>query len=166
VCDGRRSTDAILASLTLPAREGVRVVPLIDIQGEHHFNSVFLEDVRVPTENLVGDESRGWYVSATTMDFERSGIRRIAGLRRIRPSAGDANYEVSITKLLASETNQTIHNLHVGIRGLHGRLSDLESNDEGEGGSAGNGFIAAIARGASEIQRNVIATRGLGLPRG
>ena len=194
--------------------DGVRVVPLIDMQGEHHFNSVFLEDVRVPAENLIGEENRGWYVNATTMDFERSGIARIAGLRRIRDRTLDAqrrapavlaggahrarlaecavavevsanlayrvasmqsaglmpNYEVSITKLLASETNQAMHNLHVGIAGMHGQLSSLGSGDAGEDGSAGNGYIAAIpatiAQGSSEIQRNVIATRGLGLPRG
>ena len=194
--------------------EGVSVQPLIDMQGQHHFNSVFLEDVRVPAENIVGDENRGWYVNATTMDFERSGIARIAGLRRLLDRTidslragglriGDAarrarlaeqavathvsanlayrvtsmqsaglvpNYEVSITKLLASETNQAIQNLHVGICGLHGQLSHLLGDADEEGGSAGNSYIGAIpatiAQGSSEIQRNVIATRGLGLPRG
>jgi alkylation response protein AidB-like acyl-CoA dehydrogenase len=198
--------------------EGVRVVPLIDMQGQHHFNTVFMEDLRVPAENLVGEENRGWYVNATTMDFERPGIARIAGLRRIldrtleaqrkaTPLAGSGarrmrlaahaaavevsanlayrvasmqssglipNYEVSITKVLASETNQAVHNDHVGITGLYGQLSGIGTGDAtfeaDHGGSAGNGYVAAIpatiAQGSNEIQRNVIATRGLGLPRG
>ncbi|MBM3141364.1 MAG: acyl-CoA dehydrogenase, partial [Chloroflexi bacterium] len=66
---------------------GVRVVPLIDMQGRHHFNEIFLESVRVPASQIVGGENRGWYVNAATMDFERSGIGRIAGLRRARDRA-------------------------------------------------------------------------------
>ena len=194
--------------------EGVTVEPLIDMQGQHHFNKIFLEDVRVPAENLVGDENRGWYVNATTMDFERSGIGRIAAVRRIFDRTTEAqretevrgghsarrmrlaeqavaadvsailayricslqssgfvpNYEVSISKVLASEIDQALHNLHLAIAGMHGQLSNLDGEGGGRGGSAGNGYIAAIpgtiAQGSSEIQRNVIATRGLGLPRG
>src|SRR5690606_27689636 len=62
---------------------GVRVVPLIDLQDRHHFNEVFLEDVRVPASSLVGEENRGWYINASTMDFERSGISRFAFLRQL-----------------------------------------------------------------------------------
>lgn len=61
---------------------GVEVRPLIDLQGRHHFNEVFLEDVRVPLDNLVGEENRGWYINAQTMDLERSGGAHIGTLRR------------------------------------------------------------------------------------
>jgi alkylation response protein AidB-like acyl-CoA dehydrogenase len=40
----------------------------------HDFNEVFFDNVRVPKENLIGEENRGWYVGTTTLDFERSGI--------------------------------------------------------------------------------------------
>src|SRR5690606_40263966 len=55
--------------------------PGITIQGipnmayRRDFNQVFFEDVRVPAGNLLGGENRGWYVAATTLDFERSNIR-------------------------------------------------------------------------------------------
>src|SRR5690606_1488710 len=46
------------------------------------FAEVFFEDVRVPVANLVGEENRGWYVGATTLDFERSNLGRISSCRR------------------------------------------------------------------------------------
>ena len=49
---------------------------MIQMTGEHGFNQVLFEDVRVPARNRVGEENRGWYVATTTLDFERSGIER------------------------------------------------------------------------------------------
>ena len=57
---------------------GVTVRPLVNMLGSHAFNEIFLEDVRVPRSNVVGEENRGWYVATTTLDYERSGISRIA----------------------------------------------------------------------------------------
>ena len=51
---------------------GITVRPLVNMAGNHDFNEVFFDDVRVPTENLIGEENRGWYVGTTTLDFERS----------------------------------------------------------------------------------------------
>ncbi|MGD9895044.1 MAG: acyl-CoA dehydrogenase family protein, partial [Dehalococcoidia bacterium] len=53
---------------------GIQIQPLINILGDHSFNQVFFESVRVPRENIIGEENRGWYVGATTLDFERSSI--------------------------------------------------------------------------------------------
>ncbi|MCA3923847.1 acyl-CoA dehydrogenase family protein, partial [Burkholderia sp.] len=39
---------------------GVEVRPIITLDGEHEVNEVFFTDVRVPVENLVGEENRGW----------------------------------------------------------------------------------------------------------
>jgi alkylation response protein AidB-like acyl-CoA dehydrogenase len=51
---------------------GVTVRPLRQITGEHGFNQVFYEDVRVPKTNLVGNKNQGWMVAMTNMMFERT----------------------------------------------------------------------------------------------
>ena len=42
--------------------------------GNHEFNEVFFENVRVPATQRVGEENRGWYTLAVALDFERSSI--------------------------------------------------------------------------------------------
>ncbi len=194
---------------------GVRVVPLIDMQGRHYFNEVFLDSVRVPAENIVGEVNRGWYVNASTMDFERSGIARWAFLNRTleralrggtasNPASGSAsrgrlaaaairsevgkllshrvtalqsagglpNNEVSVAKLTVTETIQQVTNAAVHKNGLHSLLIDEQTDDAEDAPHMpwGSLYLDAvrhtIGQGAAEIQRNVIATRGLGLPRG
>jgi alkylation response protein AidB-like acyl-CoA dehydrogenase len=79
------------------------------------------------------------------------------------------NYEASMNKLYRSEANQRIAGTAVKILGMHGGLFRGEDQAPLDGRfshmyvSAVSGTIAA---GTSEINRNVIATRGLGLPRG
>lgn len=51
---------------------GVTVRPLNMLNGEHHFNEVFLEDVAVPAENLVGEENQGWLYAKTLLGAERT----------------------------------------------------------------------------------------------
>ena len=53
---------------------GLTTSPLIDMMNNHGFNEVFFDNVRVPRANLLGEENRGWYISTTTLDFERSSI--------------------------------------------------------------------------------------------
>ena len=210
-----------ISILVVPLKApGVRIVPLMDLQGRHHFNEVFLENVRVPAENLIGEENRGWYVNAATMDFERSGIARFAFLRRtmdralgdlretrgcdrgavgtdaqrrrlsdaaIRTEVGKnlayrvtalqnagalPNYEVSIAKLTITETIQQVCNSALNLSGMHGLLAQAAQDDD-EGSPAmewGPLYLDSlrhtIGQGAAEIQRNVVANRGLGLPRG
>ena len=47
----------VLIDMTSP---GVTVRRIITIDGSHEVNDVFLEDVRVPVENLIGEENKGW----------------------------------------------------------------------------------------------------------
>ncbi|MGE0600234.1 MAG: acyl-CoA dehydrogenase family protein [Dehalococcoidia bacterium] len=197
---------------------GITVRPLINMLGDHEFNEVFFEDVRVPAANIMGEENRGWYVGTTLLDFERSGVNWSAsgrrsveqltafaketrgangrliddgplrnGLANLRieveasrllsyqvvwmQSRGKIpNYEASMSKAFGSELGQRIANFGMRMIGLASQR--IDANDPGAplGGGFGRAYMrtvpGTIAAGTSEIQRNIIATRGLGLPRG
>lgn len=56
------------------ASPGIDVRPLYLLNGEHEVNEVFLQDVRVPVENLVGEENKGWDCAKYLLTYERTGI--------------------------------------------------------------------------------------------
>jgi alkylation response protein AidB-like acyl-CoA dehydrogenase len=62
---------------------GITVRPIETIDGERDANEVFFDDVRVPVENVVGEEGKGWDVAKQLLGSERSGIARI-GLSKER----------------------------------------------------------------------------------
>ncbi|HEY3096253.1 MAG TPA: acyl-CoA dehydrogenase family protein [Acidimicrobiia bacterium] len=76
---------------------GIEVRPLRQINGVAHFNEVFLTDVRIPHENVVGDVNGGWAVAQTTLGAERAliggggavGFRDLARLAREQERTGD-----------------------------------------------------------------------------
>jgi alkylation response protein AidB-like acyl-CoA dehydrogenase len=53
---------------------GITIRPIITIDGQHHTNQVFLDDVRVPVENLVGGEGGGWTIAKFLLSNERVAI--------------------------------------------------------------------------------------------
>lgn len=61
---------------------GVHVRPLVDIAGGRHFNEVFLEDVRVGGNAVLGEVNQGWSVSSGTLGGERSGYMGGSGNAR------------------------------------------------------------------------------------
>jgi alkylation response protein AidB-like acyl-CoA dehydrogenase len=200
------------------ASPGIDARPLINMLGDHSFNQVYFENVRVPRSNLIGEENRGWYVGATTLDFERSSIatsiqvnqvveefvrfareapgganrlRALPGLRtELAERAVEAqtarllsyqvismqqrglipNKEASVAKLFTSELDQRILGTGMKLLGAYGQLLDTADPRAPLGGRMPRGYMASstatIGGGTSEVQRNIIATRGLGLPRG
>ena len=60
---------------------GIEVRPIITMDGSHHVNEVFFTDVRVPVENLVHVENKGWDVAKFLLGNERTGIARLGKTR-------------------------------------------------------------------------------------
>jgi acyl-CoA dehydrogenase len=57
---------------------GVDVRPIIGNGGDHEFNEIFFNEVRVPKSNRIGEENRGWEIAKYLLEFERGG-RVLAG---------------------------------------------------------------------------------------
>ncbi|MCC5808724.1 MAG: acyl-CoA dehydrogenase family protein [Ectothiorhodospiraceae bacterium] len=72
---------------------GITVRPIILLDGEHEVNEVFFDNVRVPVENLVGEENKGWTYAKFLLGHERSGIAAIgrgkALLRKLKRVASE-----------------------------------------------------------------------------
>ncbi len=73
---------------------GITVRPIITIDGAHEVNEVFFDDVKVPVENLVGTENRGWDCAKFLLSNERTGQARVGSskdrIRRLKLIAREA----------------------------------------------------------------------------
>src|SRR3546814_7509091 len=56
---------------------GVEVRPIITLDGEHEVNEVFFTNVRVPVENLVGEENMGWTYAKYLLTSDRTSEARV-----------------------------------------------------------------------------------------
>jgi alkylation response protein AidB-like acyl-CoA dehydrogenase len=196
---------------------GITVRPLVNMAGSHDFNEVFFDNVRIPKENLVGEENRGWYIGTTTLDFERSGIATGVShglavrdyVRYVHEHQNDPkctaardplvryeladraveaqveqmlNYQVigiqargmvpnkesSVAKLYSAELGQRIAATGLKLTGLYGQVM-RDDPHAAMGGRLPSMYMYAttstVGGGTSEIQRNIVAQRGLGMPR-
>ncbi len=195
---------------------GLTMSPLIDMMDNHAFNEVFFDNMRVPRENLLGAENQGWYMAATTLDFERSSIggavgagrmvrdlvkycadtpwngHRLIDESRVRSRLSDAaieaelgrllsyrvvtlqargavpNYESSIAKLFNTDMQLRMARSGLEIMGLYGQLDHQDKHAPLKGRFERQYLWQtglAVGGGTTEIQKNIIAMRGLGLPR-
>lgn len=105
-------------------RKGVTVRSLVDIAGGHHFNEVFLEDVVLADDEIIGEVNRGWQVANGTLSGERSGYLGGSGkgrrLRQAMAAATDSGKlhdpvvrnritEIAIQERLLELLSQRIH---------------------------------------------------------
>lgn len=196
---------------------GVSIRPLKQMTGSEEFNEVFLENVRIPAENLVGELNRGWEIAQTTLAHERGTSarqlvahrilldelislartrevdgRRAAASPIVRQRLAEAVIEVellklhnwrtltqllrhgkpgpesSLVKLFWSEMSQRLHDTAMQILGVYGQLMHGDARAVARGRWPRSYLYyraGTIFAGTSEIQRNIIAERILGLPR-
>ena len=186
---------------------GVEVRPLRQMTGDTEFNEIYLTDVRVPRENVLGEVGDGWRVAMTTLMHERAsfgvGVQirtritldellamvRESDVRQdpvIRQKLAQLFIEVeamrlngyrgltgmlrgetpgpegSINKLMWSEVNQRLTETAMEVLGPAGLVAD-------DGDRWAFHFLRARANsiegGTSEVLRNILAERVLGLPR-
>jgi alkylation response protein AidB-like acyl-CoA dehydrogenase len=69
----------LLIDMTAP---GITVRPIQTIDGFHHLNEVFFDNVRVPVENRIGEEGKGWTYAKALLVNERFSIAEVADSRR------------------------------------------------------------------------------------
>ena len=204
---------------------GVTVRPLVDMTGAHTFNEVFLDDVRLPAANLVGEPGDGWTLAKVTLGNERVSLSGAGALWGMGPTADDLvglarrsggvadpllrdrlarvwiegevlrllrlrlvsaavagrqpGPEASVRKALADDHGQHVMDLArdlAGARALLDGTGPFAEPVDGDGAPGhawpesiwAYGFLFAraltIGGGTSEVQRNIIAERTLGLP--
>jgi alkylation response protein AidB-like acyl-CoA dehydrogenase len=205
--DAGRPQQGISAFIVDMADQGVDVRPLVQMTGDAEFNEVFLTDVFVPAEQLVGVEGQGWTVAGSTLAHERGTnfpfkeqVVHETYLARLYDEA-EANGSLD-DPLVADALAQSyielgvlrLHNLRTLTRLGRGEEPGPESSwvklmwtamtqhlsetgqmvtgrDEtsAQSGPWARQWLwsraASIAGGTSEVQRDIIAGRILGLPR-
>ena len=195
---------------------GITVMPIVNMAGMAGFTDTYFDNVRVPANQMIGEENRGWYVAMTTLDFERSSISFAAeSARTLEDLVNWAKttkrngkavidelvprhklaemaieievarlinynvaymqthglipaYQASMAKTFGTELHQRLARTGMDLMGLYGGL-DAKSDWSQLGGRIKYLYLWTIGEtiyaGSNEIQRNIMAQRGLGLPR-
>jgi len=122
---------------------GVEVRPIITLDGEHEVNEVFFSDVRVPAENLVGEENRGWIYAKYLLTYERTNIAGVgfamAALERLKevadrmlcnggPLSRDPLFSARMAKVEIDLANMKTTNLRVIAAVAGGGVPGAESS--------------------------------------
>ena len=86
----QRAISFLLVDMDQP---GIEVRPIIGLAGDHEVNEVYLDDVKTPAENLVGEEGQGWSIAKFLLENERGGAchapKLLSDLAKIRKAAKD-----------------------------------------------------------------------------
>ncbi|MFK8025948.1 MAG: acyl-CoA dehydrogenase family protein [Ilumatobacter sp.] len=192
---GAKKHDGIsffLCPMDLP---GIEIRPLKQMTGEAEFDEVFFTDVELPVEHLLGPLHGGWGVGMSVLTSERGHIgtaaisleRRLEQIISLADDRDTSQLERQrLAELVSRGTAYTAlvqrqgpvastaaSLMKLGITEMSFDLAMLRGHDGGAhatiDGAAADGILAApggrIAGGTSQIQRNIIGERLLGLPR-
>jgi alkylation response protein AidB-like acyl-CoA dehydrogenase len=181
-----------LCPMDLP---GIEIRPLKQMTGESEFDEVFFTDVELPADHLLGPEHGGWGVGMAVLTSERGHIgtavisleRRLDQMMRLSEGRDlDASSRQALMRLVTTGNaykamarrqgpvaSTAASLMKLGITQMTFDASMLRGNLAGPmgmlDGPDASGMLAApggrIAGGTSEVQRNIIGERLLGLPR-
>ncbi len=117
--EGGRKQDGISFLLIDMKTPGITVRPILTIDGHHHVNEVFLDNVEVPAENLVGEEGQGWSYGKFLLGEERlvvadTGISK-RQLLRIKTMLQDGQVWRPVD---TSAMRKRLHELELRLHGL------------------------------------------------
>lgn len=125
------------------ATPGIEVRPIVTLDGAHEVNEVFFTAVRVPVENLVGEENRGWTCAKYLLTYERTNIagvglsvaaleqlKRIAAqqTRNGRPLDQDPMFAVRLARVEIDLENMKTTNLRMVAAVAGGGVPGAESS--------------------------------------
>jgi len=179
-----------LLDMALP---GIDVRPLRQMTGESEFDEVFFTDVEVPADCLIGPLHEGWNVGMATLTSERGHVgasvigleRRLGAIAELGGDVDASQRQRLVTLLSRGHAYKTLAQRQGPVASTAGSLMKLGITEllfgaamlrvDHAGPSAmldspeAAGLLAApggrIAGGTSQVQRNIIAERLLGLPR-
>jgi alkylation response protein AidB-like acyl-CoA dehydrogenase len=98
---------------------GISVRPIITIDGAHEINDVFFEDVRVPAENLIGVENKGWTYAKFLLGNERTNMARTGHSKRALARLKEiAKKEIRADDFAAADFTRDIAKLEIDILAL------------------------------------------------
>ena len=104
--DVARKQEGISFLLIDMSTPGVSVKPIITIEGDREVNEVHFEDVKVPAENLVGEEGKGWTYGKVLLQHERTNLAGTARSKyRMRRLAAKAKQSVHGARPLMQDRN-------------------------------------------------------------
>jgi acyl-CoA dehydrogenase len=134
---------------------GIRVEPIITLAGDHEVNQVFIDDVEVPKNRLVGKENEGWTVAKYLLSHERSGGNAamvhqiVADIRFVATveQTGDGRRLIEDTQFLRDLSTLEIDLL--GVDMMERRIMSEFS----QGGDPGAKSSILKARGTELMQR-------------
>ena len=116
---------------------GITVRPIITMDGSHEVNEVFLEDVKVPVENLIGEENKGWTYAKFLLGNERSGIAGVARSKKaIERLKNIANAELidGAPLMKTDEFSRKVAELEIDLSALEvTELRTLAAESKGRG---------------------------------
>jgi alkylation response protein AidB-like acyl-CoA dehydrogenase len=153
----------LLIDMTSP---GVEVRPIITLDGEHEVNEVFFSDVRVPAENLVGEENKGWTCAKYLLTYERTNIAgvgfSVAALEQLKgiaakqtkngkPLAEDPSFAARLARVEIDLENMKTTNLRVIAAVAGGGVPGAESSMLKIRGTEIRQEISSLARRAMGV---------------